>query len=110
MIKEQNGDFTKIEMYNMMKGNDVKRASDLVDVVLEIRGFIVCENISADGSTSVRLIARTDSGYMGTNSNFLMNDIKEISELVGSGNPFSVAVKQGRSKAGRNFLYAEWVQ
>lgn len=110
MIKIQNGDFSKIEMYNMMKGNDVSRASDNVDKVLDITGYIVCENTMADGNTSERMIIRTKDGYIGTNSNFLMNDIMEIAGLVGEGALFSVSIKQGRSKAGRNFLFAEWLQ
>lgn len=110
MIKIQNGDFTKIEMYNMMKGNGVARASDNVDRTLDITGYIVVENTTPAGEISTRMIVRTADGYVGTNSNFLMNDLQEIADLVGEGQPFSATIRSGRSKGGRTFLYAEWTQ
>lgn len=107
-IIESTANLTPVQVYNMTKGNDVRKMSDAEGEILEISAYVLYEDEAKDGQVMTVLSLATVSGpcYATNSGTFIKNfqDIRSMHESMGAEPPASYRVSSGISKNGRKYL------
>lgn len=91
--------------YKMMKSPDVKKMSDAVDSILEVKSWIQYEDVEEKtGEIKTILALETVDGEMfGTVSATFMKEFSDIVKFFGD-DVGAIKVIGGKSKSGRNYI------
>lgn len=91
--------------YKMMKSPDVKKMSDTVDSILEVKSWINYEDTDEKTGEikSILAIETTDGEMFGTVSATFMREFTDITKFFGD-DVGAIKVIGGKSKSGRNYI------
>lgn len=91
--------------YKMMKSPDVKKMSDAVDSILEVKSWITYSDVDEKTGEikSILAIETTDGEMFGTVSPTFMREFQDITEFFGD-DVGMIKVIGGKSKSGRNYI------
>lgn len=107
------GNLNKREQYNIMKGANNVKCSDLVGVKLHVSGYLIFSRDGRDGQEICGILYETSDGASGvavTNSRSLTEDVATIASLVDDPTNWYLEIVAGKSRAGRTFLRGNWVE
>lgn len=99
---------TPTQVYNMTKGNDVRKLSDAEGETLDVMAFVIYEDTNTDGETMTVLSLETANGVRyATNSKTVIRnftDIRSMFESMEQEPPTLFRISSGTSKNGRKYL------
>ena len=107
IIKKSEGMTTK-DLYNLTKGNDVRKMADAKGEVLDLTKYVVYKDEDSSGDPMTVLALETTSGVRyATNSKTFIRNFCDILAIFGEGGdelPTRYIVGSGRSKSNREYL------
>ena len=99
---------TATDLYNLTKGNDVRKMADAEGETLTIGKFVMYDDVNSEGVVSVVLAIETREGarYATNSKTFVRNfgDIVDMFEEAKEPLPEKIRVGSGTSRAGRKYL------
>lgn len=107
-IKNQSAEtLTPKTMYNLTKNPSASKLSDVKGTTLAVEAWAIYESENDTGDISDILAVVTAEGEIyRTNSAPFIRDFVDITVIFPDVHPLPVTVESGRSKAGREFIYA----
>ena len=106
-IKYVSRELTKVEQYRMTLDNAIKSCKDIADgTEIEVDAFCEFEDTKDNGETeTVFAILATDGTVYACTSKTFARNVREISDVF-EGDKFTIIKQSGKTKAGKDFIYA----
>lgn len=103
-VIEQGGDYTKKEIYELTKSPKIENLKDHAGDVIKVEKYLIYEDVNGrDKTATITLISiHGDGRTLVSNSATVIESFHEILDIM-DGEPFSVEILEGTSKAGRTF-------
>lgn len=99
---------TAADIFALTKGDDVKKMRDAEGETLEVKKFVIYDDVDVKGERMTVLAIETASGvrYATNSKTFVRNftDILEIHKAAGEAMPTKFIVGSGTSNHGRKYL------
>ena len=91
--------------YKMMKSPEVKKMSDAVDSILEVKSWILYNDIDTKTGEEKEILAveTIDGEMFGTVSSTFKNEFADITNFFGDA-VGAIKVVGGKSKSGKNYI------
>lgn len=107
IIKKTDG-LTSADIYNLTKGNDVRKMADAKGEVIDIYKYVLYDDVDTKGNTMTVLAVETTEGIRyATNSKTFVRNFTDILAIYGAGDeepPTRFYVGSGISKSNREYL------
>ena len=104
IIKTKSSELTKIEMYKMTHSPAIRKMKDVVGSNIDVIKFLMYKDMNArNEEVEILSIMDNDGTVYATNSASFKKEFELIEEIM-DGEPFSIEVISGTSKAGRTFI------
>lgn len=100
IIKQSTANISKMDAYAMVAGRESKSMKTLSEREPRVDAYVIFE----DGDSNVISIL-TDEGVYSTNSPTFIRDFEKLVTFLELEPPFNIAVKTGKSKNNREFVY-----
>lgn len=106
-IKYVSRELTKVEQYRMTLDNAIISCKDIPDgTEIEIDAFCEFEDVKDNGeSDTVFSILATDGTVYAATSKTFARNVREIADVF-EGDKFTIKKMSGKTKAGKDFIYA----
>ena len=106
-IKYVSRELTKVEQYRMTLDNAIKSCKDIQDgTEIEVDAFCEFEDVKDNGETeTVFAILSTDGTVYACTSKTFARNVREIADVF-EGDKFTIVKQSGKTKAGKDFIYA----
>lgn len=103
-IIEQGAPYSKKEVYALTKSPRIENLKDNVGLIIPVEKYLIYEDMNGrDRTTTITLLSVHGAGRtLVSNSATVIETFHEIMDIM-EGEPFSIEVLEGTSKAGRTF-------
>lgn len=103
ILKSTEG-LSKKDLYNLTRSPEIKKMSDVVGQEINVEKYLLREDLNNAGEdVSILSIMDETGAVYATNSMTAQSEFEYILDLM-AGDPFTVKVVQGTSKAGRTYI------
>lgn len=104
IIKTANENYTAKELYKFTKSTEIVKLRSYENQKLNVTGWV----LYTDNDMEILSLQVNDNEYCATNSPTFIKNFLDIYDLAKE-LPLEILVKTGTSKAGRQYVTAEWV-
>lgn len=94
-------------LYDLTKNPSAGKLSDVKGTTISVEAWAIYESENATGDISdILAVVTTEGEIYRTNSAPFIREFTDITDIFPDVHPLPVTVESGRSKAGREFIYA----